>query len=195
MDRIPKFNKCRALIKDVGPGKKIKLIKCRAYFFSGLKSMRLQLILYYISSSKLISSHCETHIPFPTALRKMTRTCLCSNSREGIYFCVLFYVWDTYLRKLTWLHVYISKSANSKDLFILHMFVPIWWLHLFWQYQVWKVHSCTSYIRYGTDVRVSMVMMIHNDLLTLNGPAFFWVNFSPEASEELVPNMTLLVIL
>ena len=172
--------------------------------------MRLQLILYYISSSKLISSHCETHIPFPTALRKMTRTCLCSNSREGIYFCVLFYVWDTYLRKLTWLHVYISKSANSKDLFILHMFVPIWWLHLFWQYQVvWKVHSCTSYIRYGTDVRASMVMMIHDDLLTLSGPAFFWVShgpggahisppplyFSPEASEELVPNMTLLVIL
>ena len=55
MDRIPKFNKCRALIKDVGPGKKNQIDKMYGLFFSGLKSMRLQLILYFFFKTDFIS--------------------------------------------------------------------------------------------------------------------------------------------
>ena len=38
MERIPKFNKRRAFNKAVGPGKKSKIDKYRAYVYSGLYS-------------------------------------------------------------------------------------------------------------------------------------------------------------
>ena len=36
MEKIPKFNKSRAFNKAVGPGKKSKINKHRAYVYSGL---------------------------------------------------------------------------------------------------------------------------------------------------------------
>ena len=36
MERIPKFDKRRAFDKAVGPGKKFKINKRRAYVYSGL---------------------------------------------------------------------------------------------------------------------------------------------------------------
>jgi hypothetical protein len=36
MEKIPKFNKRRAFDKVVGPGKKSKINKHRAYIYSGL---------------------------------------------------------------------------------------------------------------------------------------------------------------
>ena len=36
MEKNPKFNKCRAFNKAVGPGKKFKINECRAYVYSGL---------------------------------------------------------------------------------------------------------------------------------------------------------------
>ena len=38
MEKIPKFNKHRAFNKAVGPGKKSKINKRRAYVYSGLQS-------------------------------------------------------------------------------------------------------------------------------------------------------------
>ena len=38
MEKIPKFNKRRAFNKAVGPGKKSKINKRRAYVYSGLYS-------------------------------------------------------------------------------------------------------------------------------------------------------------
>jgi len=35
MEKFPKFNKCRAFNEAVGPGKKSKINKCRAYVYSG----------------------------------------------------------------------------------------------------------------------------------------------------------------
>ena len=36
LENIPKFNKRRAYNKAVGPGKKFKINKCRAYVYTGL---------------------------------------------------------------------------------------------------------------------------------------------------------------
>jgi hypothetical protein len=36
MEKIPRFYKCRAFNKAVGPGKKSKINKRRAYVYSGL---------------------------------------------------------------------------------------------------------------------------------------------------------------
>jgi len=36
MEKIPKFDKCRAFDKAVGPGGKSKINKHRAYVYSGL---------------------------------------------------------------------------------------------------------------------------------------------------------------
>ena len=41
MEKILKFDKCRAFNKAVGPGKKSKINKCRAYVYSGLQSKYL----------------------------------------------------------------------------------------------------------------------------------------------------------
>ena len=54
--KIPKFNKRRAFNKAVGPGKKYKINKRRAYIYSGLKS-----ILKQIETSKNIHVQMWTH--------------------------------------------------------------------------------------------------------------------------------------
>ena len=41
MEKIPKFDKCRAFNKTVGPGKESKINKCRAYVYYGLQSTYL----------------------------------------------------------------------------------------------------------------------------------------------------------
>ena len=43
MEKIPKFNKRRAFNKAVGPGKKSKINKSRAYVYSGLYSTNVLL--------------------------------------------------------------------------------------------------------------------------------------------------------
>ena len=40
MEKIPKFNKLRAFDKAVGPGKKYKINKRRAYVYSRLQSSK-----------------------------------------------------------------------------------------------------------------------------------------------------------